>query len=108
MALILLWVPAYRQIRLIRVHSFSSLILGCGSALLVLVFGSLRLGFEAGLLVGLILSLSLLAYLATALWSAVWAYRGRSPPVPGVKLLANRIERAFFVKPESAPGPEER
>ena len=95
-AIVLLALPAYRRIRLIRVHGIASLLLGAAGLLLVLVFGSLRpSALEASMIIGGILSLSVLIYFCAIAWSAIWAYQGRNPPIPGISHLADRWERAL-------------
>lgn len=100
-AVALLALPAYRQVRLIRVHALSSVILACGNTAIVLLFGSFRpggLGFA--LFVGMVISLALLAYFAATIWGAVWAYQGKNPPVPGIRDLADRLEKRFAPRRE--------
>lgn len=93
-AIVLLVMPAYRQVRLIRVHALASLILGSICGFVVLLFGALRPGsLEAALLVGVVISAALTICFGFSVWGAIWAYQGKPPPAPGVKLLAERLEK---------------
>lgn len=93
-AIVLLALPAYRQVRLIRVHALASLILGAVCASVILLMGALRPGsLELALLVGVIISAALMTCFGAAVWGAIWAYQGRNPPVPGVKALVDRLEK---------------
>ncbi|MBM3270829.1 MAG: hypothetical protein FJZ01_24625 [Candidatus Sericytochromatia bacterium] len=92
-AIVLLALPQYRQVRLIRVHAVASALLSVALLVLVLLFGSLRpSGLELAMVVGLLITLSLLGYFGAVTWCAIWAYNGRNPPVPGVGTLADRWE----------------
>jgi uncharacterized membrane protein len=94
-------IPAYRRVRFIRLHAWSSLAINLGAVLVVVLFGSLRPGaFELGILIGVLLSLALLSYIGATVWSAIWAYQGRSPPVPGVDALAAKIDRRWGLERE--------
>ncbi len=101
-AIVLLAIPAYRQIRLIRVHALASLVLTVASVLVVVIFGSLTPGaaLELALFVGLVISLAMMVYFGAAIWSAIWAYQGKNPPVPGASHLANRFEKRLAPRRE--------
>ncbi len=93
-AILLLALPQYRQVRLIRVHGLASVLLSVLAAVLVLLCGSLRTeALELAIFVGLIITAVMVGYFGAVAWSAVWAYNGRNPPVPGIADLADRWER---------------
>ncbi len=91
-ALFLLAVPAYRQVRLIRIHSLVSVLLGLGVFVVVAVLGHITV-FALSLFVGLLLTLAIAGYFGVAGWGAFRAYQGREPPVPILVDLARRIDQ---------------
>lgn len=100
-AIVLLALPAYRQVRLIRVHALSSIVMGTGIALIFLVLGAMRpAGLEFAILVSLGISAALLFYFGATLWGAIWAYQGKNPPMPGIRVLAERFEKRLAPRRE--------
>ncbi|MBI6545483.1 MAG: hypothetical protein HY692_01735 [Cyanobacteria bacterium NC_groundwater_1444_Ag_S-0.65um_54_12] len=101
-AILLLLLPAYRQIRLIRLHSLVSVLLTVGMLVIVLLLGSLHgLPFEFLILAGILLSGAILIFSGCAIWGAASAYQGRSPGIPLLTLLARRWERLLRPKGET-------
>jgi uncharacterized membrane protein len=99
----LLVMPAYRQVRLIRVHAISSLILTLVSGVVVLAFGSLHTkALEWALLVGLLISSVMLGCFGLAIWSAIWAYQGRNPPLGPLRDLADRLDKKLLPRHEAS------
>jgi len=102
----LLAMPAYRQVRLIRVHAISSLALTAVSGVVVLLFGSLRIeALEWALLVGLLISAVMLGCFGLGIWSAIWAYQGRNPPIGALRDLADLLEKKLSPRRESSSAP---
>ncbi len=91
-AIFLLAVPTYRQVRLIRVHALVSVILGLVVFAAVAVLGHITV-FALSLFVGLLLTLAIAGYFGVAGWGAFRAYQGREPPIPALVDLARRIDK---------------
>lgn len=93
----LLLMPAYRQIRLIRLHVFVSLILSATTAIAVMALGSLRpSALELLIADGIFLSAFILGYFGMAIAGAVSAYQGRNPDLPIVAKLAVRLDKVLL------------
>lgn len=101
-AIVLLLVPAYRQIRLIRVHALVSLLLALCVVAIVGLLGHVTV-FELSLFVGLLLVVAISGYFGLASWGALCAYQGRDPTVPGLTGLARRVEKRFFAAGPPTP-----
>ena len=94
-AVLFLELPAYRQIRLIRVHALVSVLLATAMVVIVALLGHVTV-FELSLFVGRLLTLALTGYFGLGGGGAICAYQGRDPALPVVAELARKLDKRYF------------
>ncbi|MBU6428431.1 MAG: hypothetical protein KGR26_05450 [Cyanobacteria bacterium REEB65] len=101
-ALVLMALPPYRQVRLIRIHCLTSLLLAALTGAAIVALGRIT-WYELTAFVGLALVGVIGGYFALAGVSAWAAYQGKDPGMPGLSLLALRVEAYLWPAATKVP-----